>query len=401
MRVAQINTVSGYGSTGKICEGISEILNRNGVENIILYASGHSDYNKAKKYSCNFYAKLQALKARLFGNWGFNSFFITKKLVRELKVFKPDIVHLHNLHGHNCNLTVLFKYLKKSKQKIVWTFHDCWAFTAYCTHFTLANCNKWVKHCCNCPQYKNYSWFFDNSASLYKKKEKLFSNLDLTIVTPSKWLAELVQQSFLKNYSIQVINNGIDLNIFKPTKNSFREKYNIGDKFIVLGVAFGWGERKGLDIFIELSKRLDDKKYQIVLVGTDDKVDKLLPKSVISIHRTQNQEELAEIYTAATVFANPTREEVLGLVNIEANACGTPVVTFNTGGSPECVNTNSGVVVDQNIESMESEIIRICEASLFTVQGCRENAVNFDMYNKYNKYFDLYRECIDCNVKLY
>lgn len=393
MRIAQINTVSGYGSTGKICEGISEILNRNGVENTILYASGHSDYNKAKKYSCNFYVKLQALKARLFGNWGLNSFFITKKLVRELKVFKPDIVHLHNLHGHNCNLTVLFKYLKKSKQKIIWTFHDCWAFTAYCTYFTLANCNKWVKHCCDCPQYKNYSWFFDNSASLYKKKEKLFSNLDLTIVTPSKWLAGLVKQSFLSDYPVKVINNGIDLTVFKPSESNFREKYNIGDKFIVLGVAFGWGKRKGLDVFIELSKRLDNEKYQIVLVGTDDTVDKQLPKNIISIHRTQNQTELAEIYTAANVFANPTREDNYPTVNMESIACGTPVITFRTGGSPEMLTEKIGMVVDcDDVDYLEKEIRRIYKDRPYTKEDCVGQAKKFDMKDRFQEYVKLYQE---------
>ena len=327
------------------------------------------------------------------GNWGFNSYFNTRKLIKKIKLFKPDIVQLHNLHGHNCNLSLLFKYFKKVNQKVVWTFHDCWAFTAYCCNFSMINCDKWENGCYRCPQKRQYSWVFDRSKSIYKRKKRVLTGLDLTIVTPSKWLAGLVKQSFLSDYPVKVINNGIDLTVFKPTESNFREKYNIGNKFIVLGVAFGWGKRKGLDVFIDLSKRLDNEKYQIVLVGTDDTIDKQLPKNIISIHRTQNQTELAEIYTAADLLVNPTREEVLGMVNIEANACGTPVLTFRTGGSPECINEQSGSVVDyDDIAALESEVKRICETSPFNKEDCIESAKKFDENERFLKYIKLYNE---------
>lgn len=393
MRVCQINTVSGVGSTGKICEGISDILDKHNIENIILFATEKSGLKNAERYSNNVYVKVQSLKSRIFGNWGFNSYFNTKKLIKKIKLFKPDVVQLHNLHGHNCNLSLLFKYFKKVNQKVVWTFHDCWAFTAYCCYFSMINCDKWESGCYHCPQKKQYSWFFDRSKSIYKRKKRVLTGLDLTIVTPSKWLAGLVKQSFLKDYPVKVINNGIDLTVFKPSESNFREKYNIGDKFIVLGVAFGWGKRKGLDVFIDLSKRLDNEKYQIVLVGTDDTIDMQLPKNIISIHRTQNQTELAEIYTAANVFANPTREDNYPTVNMESIACGTPVITFRTGGSPEMLIEKIGMVVDcDDVDYLEKEIRRIYKDRPYTKEDCVSQAEKFDMKDRFQEYVKLYQE---------
>lgn len=393
MYVLQINVTSGDGSTGKICEGISCVAKHNGIDNLIIYSSGYSKNSCSRKVGNYLYVKLQALKSRIFGNWGFNSTLATKKMISIIKKQKPDLVHLHNLHSHNCNLKTMFKFFKKYNQKLVWTFHDCWAFTACCPYFTMIGCNRWRYGCYRCPQLKSVSWLFDRSKSLYRKKKKLFSDLDLTIVTPSEWLAGLVKQSFLKEYPVKVINNGIDLNIFKPTESNFREKYNIGDKFIVLGVAFGWGVRKGLDVFIELSKRLDNEKYQIVLVGTDGTVDKQLSKNIISIHRTQNQTELAEIYTAADLFVNPTREENYPTVNMESIACGTPVITFKTGGSPEILTEKTGMVVDcDDVDALQNGIEEICEKHLFSSEDCIEQAKLFDMNKRFQEYIDLYRE---------
>ena len=285
---------------------------------------------------------------------------------------------------------MLLNYLRKKRIKVFWTFHDCWAFTAYCPHFTMAKCDKWKYECFKCPLYRNYSWLFDRSNYLYKKKKKCMSGLNLTIITPSQWLANLVKQSFLKDYPVQVINNGIDLSIFKPSKGDFRERYHLDCKKIVLGVALAWGTSKGLDVFVQLSKRLP-RDYQIVLIGTNKIIDKLLPHNIISIHRTQNQQELAEIYTAANVFVNPTREENYPTVNMESLACGTPVVTFKTGGSPEILNKMCGVVVDcDDVDAMETEILNICEKNVFSVEACLEHAKTFDMNDRFNQYILLY-----------
>ena len=391
MKIVQINATCGFGSTGKICTSVSELLSAENIENYILYVSGKSSFPYGIKYASGKYIKLQALKSRIFGNYGFNSQYATKRLINELNRIKPDIVHLHNLHGHNCNLKMLFSFLKEKNIKLFWTFHDCWAFTAYCPHFTMAKCDRWKKECHDCPQIKYFSWFFERSKYLFNEKKRLLKGLDLTIITPSQWLADLVKQSFLNNYPVKVINNGIDLSVFKPTGCGFREKIGLIGKKIVLGVAFGWGVRKGLDVFIELVKRLPDD-YRIVLVGTDDNVDKQLPENIISIHRTQNQKELAEIYTAADVFVNPTREENYPTVNMESLACGTPVVTFRTGGSPEILDETCGSVVPcDDIDAMEMEIRRICEEKPYTKQSCLTRARSYDINQRFDEYVDLYK----------
>lgn len=390
-RVVQINASCGVGSTGKIAVAISELLIQQGVENNILFSTSTNGYGLGIACSKPGYTKIQALKSRILGNYGFNSQAETKRIIAQLDRLAPSVVLLHNIHGHDCNLDMLFSYFRQKQTKLIWVFHDCWAFTAYCTHFTFDHCDRWKKGCRYCPQRKQYSWFFDRSKMLYERKKQLLSGLDLTIITPSQWLADLVKQSFLKEYPVKVIHNGIDLSVFRPTPSDFRERYHIPEeKFILLGVAFGWGKRKGLDVFVELSRRLDLEKYQIVLVGTDDAVDKNLPKNILSIHRTQNQKELAEIYTVADLFVNPTREDNYPTVNMEAIACGTPVITFRTGGSPEIVREDSGVVVDYNdIDALEREIIYISHAKPFKSNVCCEYGKQFDKSLCFQEYLNL------------
>ena len=388
----QINTTCGIGSTGKICVDISKMLTENGVENYILYSNKSNGYELGIACSSKKYTKVQALKSRVFGNYGFNSNLETRRMIKHLKQIKPDIVHLHNIHGHDCNLEMLFNYFRDNKIKLVWTFHDCWAFTGYCPHFTMAGCDKWKRVCEKCCQYKEYSFGLDKSKILYRRKKELFSGLDLTIVTPSRWLAQIVKQSFLKEYPVVVINNGIDLKIFNPTSSDFREKYNIPfEKKILLGVAFDWGIRKGLDVFIELAKRLNGEKYQIVLVGTNSSIDERLPANIISIHRTHNQKELAEIYTSADWFINPTREENFPTVNLESMACGTPVITFDTGGSPESLTEKTGIVVpDKNWLALYEIIENFGEGQEYEENECVLNAQRFEKNNKYQEYLKVY-----------
>lgn len=394
MKVLQINATYGSGSTGKICYSVAKLMDKENIENLTLYSQGSLKAENAVKIKNKTYYKIQALKSRVFGNYGFNSSSATKEIIRQIKEFSPDIVHLHNIHGHNVNLKILFTFFKKNPEiKLFWTFHDCWAFTAYCPHYTMAKCYKWQSECSHCKLRKEYSWFFDKSKKFFNRKKELFTGLNLTIITPSEWLAGEVKKSFMKDYPVKVINNGIDLSVFKPTESDFKEKHGIDkDKFVLLGVAFGWGERKGLDVFIELSKRLDKNKYAIVLVGGNAETDKLLPKDIISIHRTQNQTELAEIYSSCDLFVNPTREEVLGLVNIEANACGTPVLTFDSGGSPECINKKSGSVVScDDINGLIKEIERIRNERPFTKENCILRAEEFDADKKFKEYTELYK----------
>lgn len=390
MTVVQINATCTAGSTGKICRAVSELLNERGVENYILHTQSGCAYPNGIQYAGKPYIKRQALRSRVLGTYGFNSRRATRRLISELERIRPTVVHLHNLHGHNCHLGMLLDYLREKKIKIFWTFHDCWNFTGYCPHFDMIGCDKWRTECHDCPRRKEFSWFFDRSRSLYRRKKALSRDLDLTIIAPSQWTADMAGQSFFGSYPIQVIHNGISLEVFQPTESDFRTRYGIGDKKLVLGVAFGWGKRKGLDVFLELNRMLDDS-YRIVLVGTDETVDKLLPENIISIHRTANQTELAEIYTAADVYANPTREEVLGLVNLEALACGTPVITFNSGGSPECVDETCGMVVAKDdVAGMKEAILHTVEDKPFTPEACMAYAARFNADDRFGDYIKLY-----------
>ena len=392
MKVVQINFSCTWGSTGKICDSISKLLTEKQYENYIFYIYGNNPKRHLNyiKYGDFVYTKFQALKSKVLGNYGFNSSFATKRLINHLEQIKPDVVHIHNIHGHDCHFEMLFHYLRGKNIKVFYTFHDCWAFTGYCPHFTMAKCNNWLKGCGNCPLRGKSSWFFDKSAKNFARKKESLQGLDLTIITPSQWLADLVKESFLKNYPVKVINNGIDLSVFKPTQGSFRKNYKLQDKKIILGVAMMWGVAKGIDVFVRLAEELPED-YQIVLIGTDDNIDKLLPNNIISIHRTQNQQELAEIYTAADLFVNPTREENYPTVNMESLACGTPVLTFRTGGSPEMLNETSGsVVAYDDIDALEKEIMRICTYKPYFTEQCIKRAKEFDKNERFREYLELY-----------
>lgn len=391
MKVVQINTVCGSGSTGKICIGISRVLDNAGIENYILFTSGQSKDPHSIKCAEKF-PKMQALRSRILGNYGFNSRKTTELLIEELERIKPDVVHLHNLHGHNCDLARLMMYFRQRCTKLIWTFHDCWTFTAYCPHFAMVKCDKWKTGCHHCVQRRTFSWFLDRSDKIYEQKKESLKGLDLTIVTPSKWLADVVKESFLKDYPTVVLHNGIDLNTFCPRESNFRVKYGIGkDQFLILGVAVKWVPRKGADVFIRLAEQLDPEKFRIVLVGTDETLDRQLPQSIVSIHRTSNQVELAEIYTAADLFVNPTREDTFPTVNMESLACGTPILTFRTGGSPEILDERTGWVVDcDDEEAMLQSIVDIEKRRPFNEEDCRTRAKLFDETDKFSEYKDLY-----------
>lgn len=392
MKAVQINISCQQGSTGKICAAVSELLTEKSVENYILYNNGTSTLPNAVKYTDKTRVNLAALSSRILGNWGFEGGGSTRKLIGYLDKIRPDLIHLHNLHSHACHLDMLFSWIRRHHVKTFWTIHDCWPFTGYCMHYDMIGCDKWQTGCGGCPQRKIYSWLFDRSAELYRRKKELTRDLDLTLIAPSEWTARQIQKSFLNNYPVKVIYNGIDTAVFCPAASDVRERYCLKDKRIVLGVAFGWGKKKGLDVFVEFSQRLSDD-YRIVLVGTDDKIDAALPGNITSIHRTQDQRELAALYSAADVFVNPTREEVLGLTNLEALACGTPVITFNSGGSPETIDSSCGIVVPKDdVLSLIREVRRVCETRPFSAQACIERARRFEINERFQDYIRLYEE---------
>ena len=351
MKVVQINVVCN-GSTGKIMCDLAKELDRKGHETYIFFGRGNSKNNlNCKRIENKFSIYFHVLLGRLGFN-GHGSYFTTKKLINELKNINPDVIHLHNIHGYYLNLRVLFKYLKNEyKGKIIWTLHDCWTFTGHCSYFTMSKCNKWKTECNKCPNLKCYpKELFDTTKEEYKLKKKLFTDLNnLTITTPSIWLKELVKESFLKQYDVKVINNGIDLNIFKPTyDNKIYEKYNIPkDKKIILGVANIWEERKGFNVFLKLSNIIE-KDEVIVLVGLTEKQIEVLPKNIIGIKRTDNQKELAVLYTISDIFMNPSIEETFSLVTVEAMACGKQVIVCGTSAPKELIDDNIGISIEEN-----------------------------------------------------
>jgi len=404
MRIVEVNMMH-TGSTGKIMLEIAETGRQKGHEMWTYSAVGFKDKKDKLPQITNhtfFGISIENLihhyVAKLTGFQGFFSWFGTHQLIMEIEKVKPELIHLHNLHNRTICLPLLFRYIKRRKLKVVWTLHDCWSFTGQCPHFTMAKCERWKDGCHHCPQIHVYpDAVIDQTKAMWKIKKKWFSGIkNMTLVTPSEWLAKLTQQSFLNEYPVQVINNGINLEIFRPRDNDFRERYGLNEKYILLGVAFDWGERKGLDVFIELANRLDEQ-YQIVLIGTKENIDKTLPENIIPIHRTQNQTELAEIYSAADLFVNPTREEVMGLVNVEALACGIPVVTFNTGGSPECIDETCGCVVDcDDVDALEREVIRITQEKPFAKEACLARAKSFAMNERFEEYIELYENMSHC-----
>ena len=348
MKIVQINSVPN-GSTGSIMMNIHRELLNQGHESYVVWGRGRNAENDHEIYmNDKLGVYLHVLYSRLTGKHGFASKRATRKLLKKLDEIKPDIIHLHNIHGYYINIELLFNYLKKNNIKVIWTLHDCWSFTGQCPHFERIKCEKWKNGCYKCPLIKTYpKSFIDNSKWNYNKKKELFTGLDLKIVTPSYWLAKLVKISFLKDYEVEVINNGIDTNIFKPTPSNFREKYNLQDKIIILGVSSVWTEAKGYYDFIELSNLLDDN-YKIVLVGLNEKQLKEIPSNILGLPRTNGPKELAEIYTAADVFFNASLEESFGLTTIEALSCKTNAIVYNSTALPEIIDGTNGYIIDSN-----------------------------------------------------
>ena len=395
--IVLVNTVL-YGSTGNIARQLKSLAEENGMQAYTVTAYAR---NRKTKYSDkdivigNYFDRyLHLWLSKVTGRSGIFSYFSTLKLVRRLKRLYPDVLHLHNLHNAYINLPLLFKFIKKNNIKVIWTLHDCWAFTGRCPYFDMYACDKWKTGCFNCP-YPRDSYPIadrDRTSKMWNLKRRVFTGVgDMTIVTPSEWLAGLVKESFLKDYQVKVINNGIDLDIFRPTKGKTYNALKATDKFIVLGLAMDWNKRKGLDVFKELSDKLDDR-YQILLVGTDDSLAEELAKHNIKcINRTSSQQELAELYTAADVFVNPTREDNFPTVNIEAMACGAPVITFDTGGSPESLDADSGFVVPkEDVESIIEAIEKICRDKTIIRDNCVKRAQRFDKRERFAEYIRLY-----------
>ena len=379
-----------YGSTGNIMFQIADCAIEKGHE-VRTFSRKWGKQTLKRKYHTFYGTTLESgvhsLLTRLIGFQGLFSYFGTKQLVQELKKFQPDIIHLHNIHGSSTCLPVLFRYIRQNNIQTVWTLHDCWSMTGQCPYFTVAKCEKWKKGCYDCPQ-RTAQLPVDCSAWMWKRKKQWFTSVpSMMIVTPSEWLAGLCRESYLSNYPITVIHNGINLSAFKPSVgvNTIKKR-----KYLVLGVAMKWGYRKGLDIMLELRRKLNSE-YQILLVGVNEALRSTLPDGVDSITRTDNQEQLAQIYSAADVFVNPTREDNFPTTNIEAIASGTPVITCKVGGSAEMIDDSCGKAVEPgDVESLANEIVRVCTTKPYTQEACVAHSKEFDMNKKFREYVLLY-----------
>lgn len=397
-KLLQIGAALNCGAPGKIAEQIGLLAKTKGWDVYMAHGLRHSNPSQLKTIPLvtPWEEKVHAAYSLLLDGHGLGPSRGTRMLVEWIKENKPDIIHLHNIHGYFLNYRTLFEYLNTTNIPVVWTLHDCWPFTGHCAYFDSIDCEKWKKKCYDCQLRNEYpsSLFVDKSTRNYTLKKQLFIGLHKCVMVPvSEWLGEITRQSFMSKYKVSVIHNGIDINVFKPMQTDLRKRLHIGsNKIIVLGVAAPWIPRKGYKDMIKLSEH---KNFQIVMVGVSGEQQKELPKNIISVPRTSNQQELAEYYNVADVFVNPTYSDNFPTTNIEALACGTPVITYSTGGSPEAIDENTGFVVERgNIEEIVKTIYNLQKRALPAIK-CRQRAEElFDKNKCFEKYIELYDSLI-------
>lgn len=348
MKIVQINHFS-YKAAGGIMMNIHRSLLNDGEDSYVVWGRGRNSENEREYYmNDSFGVKAHALYTRVTDRTGFLSKQSTKRLINWLEKITPDIIHLHCIHGYYINLEILFDYIKEKHIKVVWTQHDCWAFTGHCAYFNVVRCEKWKTGCYDCPQLRTYpKAYVDASKRNWSDKKRLFTGMDAVCVTPCEWLKGLLGQSFLSEYPCHVIYNGVDTNIFHYTKNNFKSKTGLEAYRLILGVASEWTERKGLKDFVRLDAKIDHSRYKIVLIGLTKEQLNTVPETIFAMERTNNVNELVEIYSAADIYFNPTYEDNFPTTNIEAIACGTKVITYRTGGAPEAIRADCGYVVEK------------------------------------------------------
>lgn len=393
----QINVTANWGSTGKIAEQIGLLAMQQGWESYIAYGRMmNPSKSKLIKIGSQLDVYLHYVLSRFFDMEGLASRRATRKLVKEIEKLKPSVVHLHNIHDHYLNYQILFEYLAIHDIPVVWTQHDCWAFTGGCAYYSMQGCDKWKKECVDCPS--PISKILDRSNYQYNLRKKLLMALNnLALVPVSYWLEGELRQSFLGNKRIQTILNGVDINLFTPRPSTMiRQKYEIGNNRFLLAVASVWDRRKGLDDYVRLASVLDDN-VKLVLVGLSRKQVKELPHNIIAVPRTQNIVELAQLYTEASIVLNLSREETFGLTTVEGFACGTPGIVYNCTASPELVTEETGCVVDAgDIEAVKKAIDTILRKdNISYVEVCRSRALTkYDKDVNYNKYLELYDDIL-------
>lgn len=402
--VLRVNT-----STGRIMQEIGELAMQHGWRSCIAYSKGRDGIKSCQsevipvgnKWSTIWHG----LETRLFDRHGLASNEATRLFVKQIQELKPDVIHIHNIHGYFLNYQILFDFLAKSNIPVVWTVHDCWLYTGHCYYYSYAGCNKWQTGCGHCPQKKEFpaSWLIDRSHQNYEDKKQAFTSLpldQLTIVPVSEWIREEMQYSFFRNNQFHVIHNGINTNIFNIyNPEQVKQKYELNGKHILLGVASIWSREKGFDDCIQMADLLHPDEM-LVLVGVRPEQQKRLKKNMLGIPRTENIHQLAELYAAADAFINPTWQDNYPTVNLEAIACGTPVVTYRTGGSIEAITDQTGFIVPQgNVKEMlEAARLISQRGKAYYQQPCRTYALeNFRKEDRYQDYLDLYDKLTERN----
>ena len=406
-KLVQINVASNYGSTGRIAESVGLLAKAKGWDVWVVHGPRYANPSglNTKCTQSALADKIHGVESLIFDRHGLGSRCATAKLVKWLKEYKPDVVHLHNIHGYYINYPILFDYLKESKVKVVWTLHDCWTFTGHCSHFDFIGCDKWKTGCFGCPQLHTYpkAWKIDNSKRNFELKKKYFTAIkdNLLLVPVSEWLNGLLKDSFLSDCKSRVIHNGIDTKTFVPSMlgGDSVSKFGLSKgKKILLGVANPWSDKKGLGDFIRLNDIIDKSKYQIVLVGLSAEQLNSLPDGMVGLQRTDSVALLAELYSVANVFVNFSYEETFGLTTAEALACGTPVLVYNATGCPEIVVDNVGCVVEKgDLNAAYACIEKICAEGKEKYQDvCRKYAVdNFTREDRFMDYIELYEEIVE------
>ncbi len=399
MKVMQINAVYGVGSTGVIVEDLHNLSLKNGIESYVSYSTTNKSPDEIENgyvIGDTFGKKIHALLSRIGGKQAYFSSFATKKLIKHIENVKPDIVHLHNLHSNYVNLNRLLDYLGEREIKTVVTLHDCWFYTGGCFHYTAVGCDKWQKSCGNCPK-KNQdtpALLKDNSAKILADRKKYFGKMkNLTMTGVSGWMTDEGEKTVFKGKKTEVIYNGIDTEFFVPTPSDFRKKHKLEDKFLILALANKWFRPINKKTFDYVCENLPDDSV-IVMLGCTESQRQGLPANVLPLDFIKDRDELRKVYSACDVFANCTREESFSLVNVEAQSCGTPVVTYRNTGAQETVDNKCSFSIENGNEKEFFEAIMKIkelgkkELSNDCVKWVKEN---FDRDENYMKYIELYK----------
>ena len=385
-----------WGSTGKIVEGIGKLALSNGWEVYVAHGARYCNASvlKSIQVTSKFGELLHYVESSLFDAQGLGSRCATKLFLKKLDDIRPDLVHIHNIHGCFINYPLLFTYLKEHNIPVVWTLHDCWAMTGHCTHYMRTNCRKWQNECHDCPQKKTFpaTYLLDCSRRNYLLKKNLFTSMPLMhITTVSNWLKGIAGASYLNKYHVTVVPNGIKTDVFTPIPSQVKEQYGLQGKKLLLAVAIGLDERKGLYDYIKLAENLPEQ-YQLMLVGLTEEEQKALPKSIIGVKRTNGAKELAAYYSAADVLLSLSYEETFGLTIVEAMACGTPAVVYDYSAQPELITPESGKVVPTgDVDAVLSAIEEVCSKPKESYSvACRKHSLEYDERVSYQKYLDIY-----------